>query len=65
MINSNNSFPLKGRTVVITRAENKQAEAKDLFSKFGAKVLDLPALVIAPPDEWSYLDNANCPLSCF
>ena len=45
MINSNNSFPLKGRTVVITRAENKQAEAKDLFSKFGAKVLDLPALV--------------------
>ena len=58
MINPENMLPLKGRTVVITRAQNKQAEAKSLFSRLGAKVLDLPALVITPPDEWVYLDNA-------
>ena len=60
-----NDLPLKGRTIIITRAENKQAEAKTLFAKFGANVLDLPALVIGPPDNWSHLDNAMLSLNQF
>ena len=53
-----NKFPLKGKRVVITRSQDQQAEAKIIFSNAGANVLDLPALVIGPPTDWSYLDNA-------
>ena len=51
-------LPLEGRTVVLTRAQAQQAEAHALFKAKGAKVLDLPALVIGPPDQWAPLDDA-------
>ncbi len=53
-----NSMLLKGKTIVITRAQEQQGEAHALFSSEGAKILDLPALVIGPPDEWGELDDA-------
>ena len=53
-----NSFSLEGKTVVITRAEGQSGEFRQLFEKLGAKVLDLPALVIGPPDDWGPLDDA-------
>ena len=62
---TDNYLPLKGRTIIITRAQNKQAEAKALFARFGAKVLDLPALVIGPPDDWIHLDKALLSLNQF
>ena len=52
------SLPLTGKTVVITRSQDQQAEARVLFENQGARVLDLPALVIGPPDEWTPLDDA-------
>ncbi|KGG16823.1 MULTISPECIES: uroporphyrinogen-III synthase [unclassified Prochlorococcus] len=52
------SFPLSGKTIVLTRSQNQQAEARTLFESRGAKVLDLPALVIGPPDKWEPLDHA-------
>ncbi len=52
------SLPLLGKTVVVTRSQGQQAEARYLFETQGAKVLDLPALVIGPPDDWSPLDEA-------
>tara|TARA_B100001287_G_C22608298_1_gene493853 strand:- start:13 stop:801 length:789 start_codon:yes stop_codon:yes gene_type:complete len=52
------SSPLTNRTVVVTRAANQQGEAKRLLEAEGARVLDLPALVIGPPDDWGPLDDA-------
>ena len=51
-------LPLTGKTVVLTRSQDQQAEARALFENQGARVLDLPALVIGPPDEWAPLDDA-------
>lgn len=57
--------PLLGRSVVVTRAEQQQGEARRLFEQAGASVLDLPALVIGPPDEWGPLDDALRELDSF
>ena len=48
---------LSGRTVVLTRAEHQLGAARKLFEAAGAQVLDLPALVIGPPDSWGPLDD--------
>ncbi len=50
--------PLQGRTVAVTRAESQLGAARQLFEAAGATVLDLPALVVTPPDEWGPLDDA-------
>ena len=44
--------------MVVTRAANQQGEARILLEAEGARVLDLPALVIGPPDDWGPLDDA-------
>ncbi len=50
--------PLLGKTIIITRAQEQQAEAKNSLQALGARVLDLPALKIGPPDNFEKLDNA-------
>ncbi len=57
--------PLLERTIVVTRAQDQQGEAKRLFSELGAKVMDLPALVIGPPADWHPLDDALANLNSF
>ncbi|MBM5806970.1 MAG: uroporphyrinogen-III synthase [Cyanobacteria bacterium M_surface_10_m2_179] len=57
--------PLLGRTIAVTRAEQQLGEARRLFEQAGATVLDLPALVIGPPDEWGPLDDALAELEEF
>ncbi|APD47619.1 MULTISPECIES: uroporphyrinogen-III synthase [unclassified Synechococcus] len=57
--------PLQDRTIVVTRAESQLAEARQRFERAGAQVLDLPALVIGPPDEWGPLDDALGELADF
>ena len=52
------SSPMLGRVVVITRAPEQQSEMSCLLIVLGAKVLELPALEIGPPDNWEPLDNA-------
>ena len=52
------SQQLQNRTVVVTRAAEQQGEARRLLESEGARVLDLPALVIGPPDDWGPLDDA-------
>ena len=47
--------PLQGQTVVVTRAANQQGAARQLLEQRGATVMDLPALVIGPPDHWGPL----------
>ena len=58
-------LPLQGRTIAVTRAEQQLGEARRLFEQAGARVLDLPALVIGPPDEWGPLDDALAELEEF
>jgi uroporphyrinogen-III synthase len=58
-------LPLQGRTIAVTRAEQQLGEARRLFEQAGATVLDLPALVIGPPDEWGPLDDALAELDEF
>ena len=57
--------PLAGRTIAVTRAEQQLGEARRLFSQAGATVIDLPALVIGPPDSWGPLDDALAELADF
>jgi len=58
-------MPLSGHTIAVTRAEQQLGEARRLFERAGARVLDLPALVIGPPDTWGPLDDALAELEDF
>lgn len=52
------SQPLAGRRVLLTRAADASPASRSLFSEAGAQVIELPALVIGPPDDWGPLDDA-------
>ncbi|MFM7264063.1 MAG: uroporphyrinogen-III synthase, partial [Cyanobium sp.] len=56
---------LRGRMVAVTRADQQLGAARRLFEAAGATVVDLPALVIAPPDDWGPLDDALAELDQF
>ena len=49
---------LAGRRVLLTRAADASPASRALFSAAGAQVIELPALVIGPPDDWEPLDTA-------
>jgi uroporphyrinogen-III synthase len=49
---------LRGCTIAVTRAEQQLGAARRLFEQAGAQVVDLPALVVGPPDDWGPLDEA-------
>ncbi|BEV35209.1 uroporphyrinogen-III synthase [Synechococcus sp. M16CYN] len=51
--------------MILTRAANQQGATKQLLEQRGARVLDLPALVIVPPDDWGPLDEALASLEDF
>ena len=57
--------PLQGSTVVITRAQEQQSEGRRMLESLGARVLELPALEIGPPDTWAPLDDALADLENF
>ena len=69
MVASTSAHPspleLSGYTIAVTRAEQQLGEARRLFERAGAEVLDLPALVIGPPDTWGPLDDALTELEDF
>jgi uroporphyrinogen-III synthase len=56
---------LSGRTIAVTRADQQLGAARRLFEAAGAAVVDLPALVIGPPDHWGPLDDALAELDQF
>ena len=64
-MNLDQAQPLQGQTVVITRAKEQRSEARRLLQTLGARVLDLPALEIGPPDNWAPLDEALSDLGSF
>ena len=52
------TFPLSGRTVVITRALSQSAEFVNTLQEFGAKVLSCPTIEIKEPESYERLDEA-------
>ena len=57
--------PLQGCRIAVTRAEQQLGGARQLFEAAGADVIDLPALVVGPPDDWRPLDDALADLGQF
>jgi uroporphyrinogen-III synthase len=56
---------LDQRTIAVTRAEGQLGAARTMFEREGAAVIDLPALVLGPPDSWGPLDDALAELDQF
>jgi uroporphyrinogen III methyltransferase/synthase len=59
------SRPLSGRTVVVTRAAAQAQRFTELLQASGARVIEAPAIVIAPPASWEPLDAALTALDTF
>ena len=59
------NLPLNKKNIVITRAKDKISDVKDLFIQQGAKIFDLPALLIDYPDDLRPLDNALLDINKF
>ncbi len=50
--------PLAGRTIVVTRAREQAASFSALLREEGARVLEAPAIILAPPASWAPCDRA-------
>ncbi|HTO10385.1 MAG TPA: uroporphyrinogen-III synthase [Candidatus Binatia bacterium] len=57
--------PLDGRTIVVTRAAAQAQRFTQLLEAAGARVLEAPAIVIAPPPSWEPLDSALAALETY
>jgi len=57
--------PLKGRTIVVTRARAQAQRFVQLLEAAGARVLQAPTIVIEPPASWEPLDSALAALDSF
>jgi uroporphyrinogen III methyltransferase/synthase len=57
--------PLDRRTIVVTRAAAQAQRFTQLLEAAGARVLEAPAIVIAPPPSWEPLDAALDALETF
>lgn len=57
--------PLEGRTVLVTRAAEQARSFVDLLEVAGARVLQVPTIVIEPPPSWEPLDRALDALDTF
>lgn len=53
----NNMFPLRGKTIVITRTVEQSKESSEIFRQLGAGIIIFPTLDIVPPDSWREFDS--------
>jgi len=60
-----NPRALEGRTIVVTRAAAQAQRFTHLLEAAGARVIEAPAIVIAPPASWEPLDTALSALPTF
>ena len=65
VITNNSQLPLAGKTILVTRSVSQSAEFSDKLQQQGARVIEMPALVIGPPSTWEPLDSAIAQLSSF
>jgi uroporphyrinogen-III synthase len=57
------ALPLAGKTILVTRARHQAGKLSEKLIALGAKVLEIPAIEIVPPESWSALDHALANLS--
>lgn len=62
---NNSQLPLAGKTILVTRAASQSGQFSDRLQQQGARVIEMPALVIGPPSTWEPLDSAIAQLSTF
>ncbi len=55
--------PLKGKSIVITRAEEQAGSFSKKLRSLGARVIEFPTIKFAPPEEWNEVDRAISNLS--
>ena len=60
-----NLSPLANKTILVTRSAGQSSKFSDRLQKVGAKVIEMPALVITPPSSWHDLDLAITNLNSF
>jgi uroporphyrinogen III methyltransferase / synthase len=59
------SRPLANKTILVTRAAEQSSKFTSLLQQQGATVVEMPALTITPPSDWTALDRAIANLSEF
>ncbi|MFM9265652.1 uroporphyrinogen-III C-methyltransferase [Tychonema sp. BBK16] len=64
-VTNNSQLPLAGNTILVTRAATQSGPFADRLQEQGARVIEMPALVIGPPSSWEALDSAIDQLSTF
>ena len=57
--------PLFGRRVLVTRSRTQASRMRQLLEDAGAVAVELPAIAIAPPEDFAPLDDAVSRLSYF
>jgi uroporphyrinogen-III synthase len=50
-------YPLRGKTIVITRTVEQSKDSAEIFRQLGANVIIFPTLDIVPPDSWKEFDS--------
>ena len=50
-------YPLKEKTIVITRTVEQSKDSAEIFKQLGANVIIFPTLDIVPPDSWKEFDS--------
>lgn len=50
--------PLFGKVAVVTRSREQASSLSEMLAEAGARVLEVPTLEIAPPDDFAPLDQA-------
>ncbi len=65
MSNYHKSFPLAGKTVLVTRSASQSNTFRHLLEEKGATVIEMPTLIIKPPSSWDGLDQNIKNLSQF
>ena len=65
MIASETSFPLRGRTILVTRTEKGNRLEKEKLESLGATVVELTAIEIRPPTSFAAIDAAISNIDSF
>lgn len=62
---ANSSYPLTHKTILVTRATGQSSQFTEMLKAQGAKVIEMPTLVILPPKSWEPLDLAIANLDSY
>jgi uroporphyrinogen III methyltransferase/synthase len=57
--------PLFGQTIVVTRTRHQASELAEKLSELGAAVIEAPTIEVAPPADWSNIDDAFVKIGTF